>query len=184
MMKNIFNKSKIKQQQQQRQSEVNIPTTQKNLIPHVLDLPVFGNNGNENVAEFIRIFENLTPTMENDIKAQLLLLRLYGNAAQIIKPHLSATLTYSDMVMVLHQQCNKNIEMEEINFTEYATTIRKAINKSHPNSSGNNEKSREKLMISKFIAGMPLKLKGKLQQEIHTFLTLQQLVDFITTTQR
>jgi hypothetical protein len=87
MMKNIFNKSKIKQQQQQRQSEVNIPTTQKNLIPHVLDLPVFGNNGNENVAEFIRIFENLTPTMEKDIKAQLLLLRLYGNAAQIIKPH-------------------------------------------------------------------------------------------------
>jgi hypothetical protein len=31
MMKNIFNKSKIKQQQQQRQSEVNIPTTQKKL---------------------------------------------------------------------------------------------------------------------------------------------------------
>uniref|UniRef100_A0AC34FRE4 Uncharacterized protein n=1 Tax=Panagrolaimus sp. ES5 TaxID=591445 RepID=A0AC34FRE4_9BILA len=58
----------------------------------------------------------------------------------------------------------------------YTTNIRKSINQQHPNSSGNNEKSRESLMINKFLEGLPYDLMAQLQPGIQNFQTLQQLL--------
>uniref|UniRef100_A0AC34GFT2 Uncharacterized protein n=1 Tax=Panagrolaimus sp. ES5 TaxID=591445 RepID=A0AC34GFT2_9BILA len=138
-MKNIFNKSKNKKQQP-NSTEPNIPTTQKELLIHALELPVFGNTLNENFTEFLDNFESITKTMNNEKK----------------------------------KHCNEKHKLD-MDLNAYTTNIRKSINQQHPNSSGNNEKSRERLMINKFLEGLPYDLMAQLQPCIQNFQTLQQL---------
>jgi hypothetical protein len=182
-MKNIFNKNKLKKQQpEQKQAEATNSSIQKDLLLQLLQLPVFGNTVNENFNEFIEKFESLTTTTNNELKTQLLLCRLHGDAALKIKPHLSTTSTYHDLVLILQQKCSAKYKLE-MNLKEHATTIRKEINKEYPNSSGYNEKSRERLMINKYIEGLPPSLKEILQLQIQNITTLQQLMDYVTTLQ-
>ena len=176
-MKNIFNKSKSKNHQQEQTPAVT--TTTNDLIIHALQLPVFGNTFYENFNEFFENFESMTSTLNNEIKAQLLLFRLHGNAAQIVKPYLQQTLPYSDLVIILQKHCNGQLKLE-MDLTTFTANIRQNINKQYPNSSGNNEKSREKLMIKEFLTGMPSDLKQQLQPNINHFQTLQQLLDYVT----
>jgi hypothetical protein len=183
MMKNLFNKSKLKKQQPEpEQAEATHSSIEKDFLLQVLELPVFGNTITENFNEFIEKFESLTTTTNNENKTQLLLFRLHGDAAQKIKPYLSTTPTYHDLVMILKQECPAKYKLE-MDIKDHATTIRKEVNKEYPNSSGYNEKSRERLMINKVIERLPESLKENLQLQIQKFTTLQQLMDYVTTLQ-
>jgi hypothetical protein len=156
----------------------------------ILRLPVFGGQANQSFDNFTAELENKCScyTLTEAQKLEILISRLYGQAADELLKHASSTtqLTWKETISILartfpepqattFQHLRRRKQREDETLEAYAADIRTLVNKFYNNNNGYNQKHRDNEMVKLFISNATPKLKKYLKSQ-QNFGNIQQVL--------